>query len=1192
MAGRYDERVRDLLTDATEASARGDWAAVRDLAGAALALSPSNPDAQRLLQDAGAAAPTSGERRQLTVMFCDVVGSTQLSQQRDPELVGEVLRRYQVTCDGVVRSYDGRIARYVGDGVLAYFGHPVPHEDDARRGVKAGLDLLEALRPVTEEVRARYDIDLRIRVAVHTGLVVLSDMGSAATPDRDAIVGDTPNVAARLQDHAAPGTLIISHDTYALVRGWFQVAPVGPLELRGVARPVRAYQVVEEAEEQSRIANADLSPFVGRADELADLVTAWDEVAAGGSRTLALTGPPGVGKSRLADVLCRRVQAGEGTALVAQCSTFHRATVLHPARRLVERAAGIDTHQDPELALSRLWSTMDALGQADALPYVADLLQLPPTSWCPAPELEGARLREQLLTTMAGWITAAATRGPLLLVVDDLQWADPTTIELLGNVVRAQVPGLLLLVTARDDAKVPWSDATVLGLDRLSGDELADLARRLPEGRSLAAGDLERAIERSDGIPLFLEELVRSSALVHGDGSAPGAAIPAALRDLLLARFAAPGVDLRLAQVLATIGIEVTLPLLAAVSKLDPLDLDVQVGALVDAGIVTLLPGDPLVYRYRHQLLADLAYDTQLQGARQAAHGQVADALLAGHGSGAAAGPAVLAHHLEHAGRIADAALALTEAAEVAHGLGANAEVHDLLERAFALLDRVEPDRRSHVEFEVRLLRGISVSSIMGYAAPPAVDDFAACRELVGEVTCGGYLDEEMPERAFQELVWAATGLWATFMLTGKLDAAHQVNRSITHRLRPGGEQHELFDSTRALIDLFEGAYGVGVPGLVRNAAAMRRVDMSGRASVPGDPAVASMAHLAFGLAAQCRFDEAIAVADEATELAGTLPYPRGPFSFCYVSSVRAGIQMISDDIAGARRTIEQVAATADRHGFTFWSLIAGYYLAVIEMHEGVEGAGDRARGTIALLQALGMLVWLPTFFAAISAAHLRRGEVEASRGALRDAAEVADQTGAHLWSAEIARQEGEVAIALGEAGGLERLREAVALAQQQDATLLELWARTSLCRHSDDPADTAALAALLDRLPPGASAIEPEVVGARRAGRARLTEPRISRPRPPHAGARGCPASPGGARPRGRPRRRAPRRRRGARRAGDPATPPGTRSRSCRRRRVRTRSATWCRFAWSRTRRSGRARPPSPGSWWTSGPTPACSGP
>ena len=241
MSGRYEERVRDLLADASEHAARFDWAGVRALASAALALAPDSADAQQLLREADRAVPSEGERRQLTVMFCDMVGSTALSQDHDPEVVREVLRGYQAACDEVVRRYEGHIARYIGDGVLAYFGHPVAHEDDARRAVKAGLDLLDALHPVTDEARDRFGIDLQIRIAVHTGLVVRAAMGSPGAPDPDAIVGETPNLAARLQERAEPGTLVISDATLDLVRGWFLVAPMPPVVLKGIDRAVAAY---------------------------------------------------------------------------------------------------------------------------------------------------------------------------------------------------------------------------------------------------------------------------------------------------------------------------------------------------------------------------------------------------------------------------------------------------------------------------------------------------------------------------------------------------------------------------------------------------------------------------------------------------------------------------------------------------------------------------------------------------------------------------------------------------------------------------------------------------------------------------------------------------------------------------------------------------------------------------------------
>lgn len=1079
-AGRYDDRIVDLLRDAHAAAEAEDWPAVRALAGAALALEPGHPEAQRLLESADGRAPQAGERRQLTVMFCDVVGSTTLTEQQDPELVGEVLRSYQVTCDRVVRRYEGRIARYIGDGVLAYFGHPVPHEDDARRGVKAGLDLLEALRPVSDEVSTRYGIDLRVRVAVHTGVVVRADMGSAATPDRDAIVGDTPNIAARLQDHAAPGTLVISHDTYELVRGWFLVAPLGEQALKGIAKPLRAYQVVDEAPDDGRVhAQADLSPFVGRATELEALQDAWTDASGGGSATVALVGQAGVGKSRLADLLRRRVEATDGAALVTGCSTFHRTTALYPARRLLERAAGIDAHEQADRALPRLWTAMEGLGLADRLPLVANLLELPPEPWCPAPELDGTALREQLLDALQTWVAASATRTPLLLLVEDLQWADPTTVELLGRIVRAGIPRLLLVVTAREEVKVPWASATVVLVERLAPEELSELARRLPEGRQLSAADLERAIGRSDGIPLFLEELVRSAGVATGDGRAAGA-IPPALRDLLLARFAAPGVDLRTAQRLATIGTEASLPLIDAATRDLGIDLDEQLGALVDAGIVKLVPGDPPTYRFHHHLLAELAYDTQLTAARHAAHLAVAEGLRSGLAVGSTGGPAVLAHHLEQAGRPDEAVAALLEAVDLARGLGANAEVDELLGRAAALLDAVPADRRTVLELDLRLLRGAHAASILGYAAPQAAEDFAACGALVEEIRAGGLLGED-DEAVRDELVWSGSGLWAAFLLQGRIAEARAVNRSLTSHCQPGSTLHDYFRSVDGVMTMFEGDFVSSEADLRRNVELFPRITVSRRMSVPSDPGVAARAHLGFTLGMRCRVDEAQGQLDLAFREAQALPFPHGPFSACYVNGLRTGVALMVRDVPTARARATELAEAAERHGYTFWTLVGGYWLAALDLHDGVEGAEVRSRMSLELLRAVGVLVWLPSFLATLSEVHLRRGELDAAATLLADASAVEASTGARFWAGEILRQQALVDLARDEpAAGEARLREAVAVAEAQGATLLELRARTELARATGQGGEREALAALvaglgdrLERLPVERSAAE-----------------------------------------------------------------------------------------------------------------------
>lgn len=1070
--------MRDLLADAEEAAARGDWSAVRDLAGAALALDPEAAAAQELLERADQANPSEGERRQLTVMFCDVVGSTTLSQERDPELVREVLRTYQATCDQAVRRYEGRISRYIGDGILAFFGHPVAHEDDARRAVKAGLDLLEALRPVTEEVRQRYGIDLAVRVAVHTGLVVRAEMGSSATPDRDAIVGETPNLAARLQDHARPGTLVISQDTYELVRGWFLVAPLGRLELRGLAQPVPAYEVVEETAMESRVqAQADLSPFVGREGELEALTAAWDEVRGGGHRTVVLSGQAGVGKSRLADVLRRRVQADEGGALIANCSTYHGTTALFPVRRLLERAAGIDARQGAEHALPRLWNVMEAVGRADSVPLLADLLEIPPTPWCPPPELDGSRLHDAVLATLVDFVAASAWRSPLLLVVDDVQWADPSTLELVSRVVAARVPGLLLVITTREEQPPAWPSARHVPVDRLSVRELGELAERLPEGRRLDRAALDRAIERSDGIPFFLEELLRTSELAGGLlGDRPTSDIPPALRDLLLARYAAPGVDLQVAQLLATIGGEATRAVVAATLGRDLAEVDEVLQPLLEARILVVVEGEPLAYRFRHHLLAELAYDTQLRPARERAHGAVADALRSDASSGVAAAPSVIAHHLEEAGRTAEAVAALIEAADDALTLGATTEVARLLDHALELVREVAGDEGVALEFQARLLRGVSVSSTQGYSAPQAVADFERCQALAEGQVSDGYLDHLVGEEGVRsgELVQALVALWANQILQGRLDEADATNRGLIARFDPAGESHGYaIVAGRALSIFFRGDYdqaGSDFAELIRISA---EFTLPGRSSMPNDPVISAMAHLAFVRSVQGDLAEARRLCDEAIALAAGYPFPVGPFSQCYAYGVRAAIELAHGFVEEAGGFAAKQAEAGERHGFALWSLMSGLYQASVDLHHGDPTGSMRASMIISMLRAMGVLGWVPTFLAALSAVHLRIGDPDGAAPLLADARAVADQTGAHLWTPEITRQQGELAIATGEPGGVDLLRDAVQRAIAQGAPLHELWARTSLCRHVDDPAERAALAALLDRLP-----LDPASVG------------------------------------------------------------------------------------------------------------------
>jgi hypothetical protein len=872
--------------------------------------------------------------------------------------------------------------------------------------------------------------------------------------------------------------MVISQATYELVRGWFLVAPLGEVELKGLSDPVTAFQVVEEMATDSRVqARADLSPFVGRAELVDTLHRAWGEVQAKGSRAILLRGQPGVGKSRLADLLRRQVEADEGGTLSASCSAYHGATVLFPLRRLLERVAGIDTHQAADRALPRLWSAMEAVGQAGSVPLLAELLDLPPASWSPAPELDGARRHDALLEALVSYVAAAAARRPSLLVIDDVQWADPSTMALIGRIIAARVPGLFVVLTAREELQPAWPSAEVIEVDRLSADELRELAQRLPESRGLTAGDVARAIERSDGIPFFLEELLRSSAVAQP--SAPERTsphIPAVLRDLLLARFAAPGVDLRLAQLVATIGGEASAPLVAAVVGCPTEEVATRLAPMLDASILVRQDGEPATYHFRHHLLAELAYDTQLREARERAHGTVADALRQGTTVGVTAAAAVVARHLERAGRIDEALEALIEAAHDAYTLGANEEVGELVVRGLELVPAGTADRRDELEFRLRFQRGTAIASTLGFSAPQAVADFEASLTLAESATVDGYIDDMegvVATRAY-DFVAASTALWANLLLQGRIADADVINRGLLGHFRPDGSTYIYTEGVGgSFTQFFRGEWAACRERLeVALLAVGKDFQMHGFSTMPNDTVTSALTHLGFAHAVTGRLDDARAVLSEALEHAQTMAFPVGPFTACYALAMRSAVELMYGEIDQGTAAAAQLCALADRHGFTFWSLFGGMYQAMAEHGAGDAAAGERAAMMVALLRAAGTLVWVPTFDSILAEDHLAQDRPDAARPLLEDAMDIATQTGACFWSAEVQRQRGEVALATGEADGLDRLRAAAELAAEQGAALFELRARTAVCRAGPaDDQERARLADLLARLPLAADA-------------------------------------------------------------------------------------------------------------------------
>ena len=655
---RMTQRVEGLLDDARWARDAGDLEQMRALATAVLALDPGNAEAQALVDG-------SARRCQMTLMFSDIVGSTAMSQTLDPEDMTELLREYRSICARGVERFGGFIEDRQGDGLLVRFGYPSVHEDDARRGVLSALEIVREVRRRSPGLRQALGVELHVRVAVHTGMVVIDDGG---------VVGAAPNEAARLQSLAEPDGVLISEATHSLVEGYFDVEPRGLATLSGVPRPMEVYTVTGQRASARLDAAASLSPFTSREPELEAVVGAWRAVVAGQpSPALLVSGGAGIGKSRLVVEGARAVGAD---ALVCPCSGYHQTTSLHAFRGVLERVCDITEQDSVSERLAKLRSA--AGGETGDLPLLATALSIPVAATAPPADVDPSKLRLTALHVAAGLVQSHVASGPSMLVVEDLHWADESTLDLIGVLLSTPRPGLLLVLVAREHFQPPWPGDVLqrIELGPLSRAELETMADRLPGCGRLARERIHELIGRSDGIPLFLEELVRSSDArdprgLYSSIREPDPRIPAALRDSLLARLASPGVDLELTQIAATIGRDVDRELLQRVADMPDESFHPRLANLMAAGLVDR-SGERMI-RFRHELIRVVAYETQRRTAARERHSRIAD-LLDTVALPASRDAGETAFHLEKAGRYDEAIGAYIAAAQAGQALGAHKE--------------------------------------------------------------------------------------------------------------------------------------------------------------------------------------------------------------------------------------------------------------------------------------------------------------------------------------------------------------------------------------------------------------------------------------------------------------------------------------------------------------------------------------
>jgi class 3 adenylate cyclase/predicted ATPase len=615
------------------------------------------------------AAQDTAERRQLTVMFCDLVGSTALSARLDPEDMREIVGAYHRSCAEQITKAGGFVAKYMGDGVLAYFGYPQAHEHDAERAVFAGLALAEAV-PM---LKTAAGTSLQVRVGIATGLVVVGDLIGSGDAQERGVVGDTPNLAARLQALAEPNLVVIADSTRRLLGNLFELRDLGPQDLKGIAGPTRAWAALRASSVESRfdaLHMTNLTALVGREEEFEALLRRWSRAKSGEGQVVLISGEAGIGKSRLTAALLERLAAEPHTRLRYFCSPQHTDSALHPIIGQMERAAGLAYNDRPQVKLDKLDA---ALAQTSTSPRDAalfsEMLSLPNDGRHRAQELSPEQRRQRTLEALLTQLAALACQQPVLMIFEDAHWADPTSLEVLGRIVdRIKTLPALMIVTFRPEFNAPWvgqSHVMSLTLNRLGEREAAGIIAGLIGNKNLPANVMAEIVERTDGIPLFVEEMTKAVLEAESEGAArrtvaavpsSALAVPASLHASLMARLDRLGPAKEVAQIGSAIGREFSHALMASVARKSESELASALDRLLQAGLLFRQGMPPLAsYLFKHALVQDAAYGTLLREPRRALHARIAETLEGRFAETAESQPEILAHHFAEAG--------LTEAA-------------------------------------------------------------------------------------------------------------------------------------------------------------------------------------------------------------------------------------------------------------------------------------------------------------------------------------------------------------------------------------------------------------------------------------------------------------------------------------------------------------------------------------------------
>ncbi len=1014
-------------------------------------------------------ATGEAERRQLTVMFCDLADSTELSTRLDPEDMQDVIRAYQDSVTNAVQHFDGYVAKFMGDGVLVYFGYPQAHEDDTERAVRASLDVIASMADLNTQVGDQHGVELAVRIGIATGQVVVGDIVGEGAAEEAAVIGETPNLAARLQAIAEPNQVIVSEATQRLLSDLFEYDDLGTHELKGIATPAQVWRVTREIDIDSlhdeKHALGD-APLVGRQEELGLLIRSWETSTQGRGQVVLLQGEAGIGKSRLVDALREHVSKMPHTWVSIRCSPYHTNSMLYPVIEHMKRVMGWTQDDDPARKFDKLEAAvaMQSLPPEEAVPLFASLMSVPlPAERYKPLELSPAQTREQILDALVGWLFDEAERRPVLQVWEDLHWADPTTLEFAELYIeQSPTVSMLNLLTYRPEFTPPWamrSHMTPITLNRMEQPEVETLLLNHAGSKRLPPEVVEHIIEKADGVPLYVEELTKS--ILESDylieesdrytlaGAFSDAVIPASLQDSLMARLDRLPALREVAQMGAVLGREFAYEMLRGVAGLDEPQLQNGLEQLVADELLYQRGRFPRSrYIFKHALIQDAAYQSLLNRTRQNCHQRVAQLLEEQFQDSVEAHPELAAHHYAEAGDQERAAFYWRKAGERSRGQSANLEAIAYLTNGIeALQDLPETQERGQLELSLQLSLGHANIVTKGHGSAAAETAYARALALCDKLG-------DVPE-----LAPTLFGHWRFCVGARPLDETHEVASKISRlATRKGDTELEVIaDYALGYTALCRGQLGEASQyldsGLAQYSSAQRTAEIYRAAQ---DPGVACGAYLALTewllgqpAAARNRWEQGIQLAEELED-----PFSLA-YALCYVGAI------ISEASGGDTKAIvSRGLDVAIDGGFSLWIAYGKVQQSYLRFQtQPGDSALDNLRDSVTEISDMGVQINRPYYMSLLAKAYLQAERIDDGLKILDHALASVDIRGECWWEAEVLRLRGELLLARPAANGDDAqacFEQALAVSRNQEAKSLEFRSAKSLARLWQSQAKTS----------------------------------------------------------------------------------------------------------------------------------------